>query len=80
MPRSQCPFQDFRLGNPPLQGGPDHLRLLMDLLEHEVAVLAFFGRVCTVLKAIDGTLNNLAIPVGDPQRTAANQGRIPSAR
>src|SRR5690606_17091869 len=73
---SQCLLQNPAVGNPAFHGGLDHFRLLVDFLEHEVAVLTFVRRVSTVFKTGNGPLHRLTAAVVDADAVLADIGDI----
>ncbi len=64
------------VGNTLLQGIGDRARLLVNLFQHEVAVLPLLGRIGGQLALANGPLDGVAVFVDDPDRLAPDLGDV----
>ena len=69
-------FQHTAVGDAAFHGGLDHFRLLVDFLEHVVAVFALVGGIGTVLETGNGALYGHAFAIMDLDAAFADVGNI----
>ena len=74
--RSESLFQQPALGDPFLERLCHGTRLLVDLLQHVVWILALLGRVGRQLAVLCGALDRPAGSVGDPHAVTAHLGDV----
>ena len=70
-------LQHAGVGYPAFRCGTDDPRLLMDFLEHEMAVLAFLGGVLAVFKTGNRTFHRLLVAIVNLNAITADISDIP---